>query len=219
MRILTCLPAILCLSIHTANGSDLTTVDRTIAKEPVYQTKAPRYGLLVFGPEAKTRIWLVQDGDTLYVDRSGHGDLTQPANKVKATPSDWTDLKENTFYFEVGDVHEGSLLHRRLLLSVSKLDNYATNYPDVKTLLTKQPSLRGYTLSLDVEMPNRKGIAWASGWCNVPGQTDRTFVRFPASNWMLFLPPGSNRMMDRGFPRELVPPTQSDSGSVGSRCA
>jgi len=41
---------------------DLNKIERTIAKEPVYQTKSPRYCLLVFGPEAKTRVWLVLDG-------------------------------------------------------------------------------------------------------------------------------------------------------------
>ena len=50
-----------------------TVVDRTIAKEPVYQTKSPKYLLLVFGSERKDRAWLVLDGDTLYVDRNGNG--------------------------------------------------------------------------------------------------------------------------------------------------
>ena len=62
---------------------DLTKIDRTIAKQPAYRGK-PKYCLLVFGPEAKTRIWLVQDGDTLYVDRTSNGDLTGPAKKVVA---------------------------------------------------------------------------------------------------------------------------------------
>ncbi len=59
-----------------ASAADLNKVDRTIAREPVYQSK-PRYCLLVFGPEAKTRVWLVVDGDVLYVDRNGNGDLTE----------------------------------------------------------------------------------------------------------------------------------------------
>ncbi len=63
-------------------AADLTRIDRTIAKEPAYQTKAPRYCLLVFGPEAKTRAWLVLDGDTLYVDRNGNGDLTEKDEKL-----------------------------------------------------------------------------------------------------------------------------------------
>ena len=51
----------------TLAGADLTKVDRSIKKEPAYQTKSPKYCLLVFGPEAKTRVWLVLDGDTLYI--------------------------------------------------------------------------------------------------------------------------------------------------------
>jgi hypothetical protein len=64
---------------------DLAGIDRAIAKEPAYRSKAPRYCLLVFGPEAKTRVWLVHDGDTLYVDRNGNGDLTEEGERVGAT--------------------------------------------------------------------------------------------------------------------------------------
>jgi len=68
------------------HAADLTEIERSIRKEPAYQSKTPRYCLLVFGPEAKTRIWLVLDGKTLYVDRNGNGDLTeggmsQPASR------------------------------------------------------------------------------------------------------------------------------------------
>jgi hypothetical protein len=65
----------------TAQGADLAKIDRTIAKEPAYKSK-PKYCLLVFGPEAKTRVWLVHDRDILYVDRNGNGDLTQAGNKA-----------------------------------------------------------------------------------------------------------------------------------------
>jgi hypothetical protein len=64
-----------------ASGADLTRIDRTIAKQPVYQSK-PKYGLLVFGPEAKERFWLVLDGETLYADRNGNGDLTDRGESV-----------------------------------------------------------------------------------------------------------------------------------------
>ena len=68
----------LCVLV-AATGSvaagDLSKIDRTIRKEPVYKTK-PRYALLVFGPSAETRVWFVQDGETLYLDRNGDGDLT-----------------------------------------------------------------------------------------------------------------------------------------------
>ncbi len=54
-------------------------IDRSIRKEPGYQTKSPKYGLLLFGMEGNDRVWLVLDGDTLYVDRNGDGDLTRRA--------------------------------------------------------------------------------------------------------------------------------------------
>jgi hypothetical protein len=56
-------------------------IPRVIVKEPVYDGK-PRYALLVFGKEAKTRIWIVRDDKWLYVDRNGNGDLTEPGEKL-----------------------------------------------------------------------------------------------------------------------------------------
>ena len=67
----------------SAWAADLTKIERTIAKEPVFQTKTPKYCLLVFGAEAKTRVWLVLDGKVLFVDRNGDGDLTGAAERVE----------------------------------------------------------------------------------------------------------------------------------------
>src|SRR5687767_12528066 len=76
---------------------DLSAIDRIIAKEPSLKSK-PAYALLVFGPEAKTRVWLVQDGDTLYVDRNADGDLTQAGeaitvSKMRVANSSYRDRK------------------------------------------------------------------------------------------------------------------------------
>lgn len=80
-----------------ASGIDLSTLDRTIVKEPSYQTK-PAYSLLVFGPEARTRVWLVQDAERIYVDRNANGDLTEPSEgidptNVRAGSSSYRDKK------------------------------------------------------------------------------------------------------------------------------
>jgi hypothetical protein len=64
-----------------ASAADLSKIPRTIAREPAYTGK-PQYCLLVFGKDAATRIWLVRDGNTLYVDRKANGDLTAPENRV-----------------------------------------------------------------------------------------------------------------------------------------
>jgi hypothetical protein len=65
-----------------AVAADLSRIDRTIAKEPAYQGK-PGYCLLVFGPEARTRAWLVRDGKVLYLDRNGNGDLTEKGKRFE----------------------------------------------------------------------------------------------------------------------------------------
>lgn len=89
-------------------AADLRKIDRTIAKEPAYKNK-PKYCLLVFGEQAQTRVWLVQDGDVLYVDRNCNGDLTEKDERVA--------LKEkhpNIRNFEAGDIHDGTLTHTGL---------------------------------------------------------------------------------------------------------
>src|SRR5207249_1396798 len=95
-----------------AGAADVTKIERTLVKEPVYKTQ-PKYCLLVFGPEPKSRFWLVQDGDTLYVDRNDNGDLTEPDKCVQLKNGD-----KNYRNFDAGEIHDGSLTH--LGLSVSQ---------------------------------------------------------------------------------------------------
>jgi hypothetical protein len=85
----------------TAWATDLTKIDRTIAKEPAYKSK-PKYCLLIFGPEAKTHVWLVLDGDTLYADRNGNGDLTDERERLVAAPI--TGTGDTGRVWQVGDV-------------------------------------------------------------------------------------------------------------------
>jgi len=57
-------------AVASAQGVNLRKVERTITKEPAYKSK-PKYCLLVFGQEAKHRVWVVLDGDVVYIDRNG----------------------------------------------------------------------------------------------------------------------------------------------------
>ncbi len=78
-------------------------------KEPQYQFK-PRYALAVFGPAEHTRVWLVLDGHTLYVDRNGNGDLTEPGNRLQpAIPKDGSDRIGNRWFPHYDDVFEFEL--------------------------------------------------------------------------------------------------------------
>src|SRR5687767_13811826 len=67
----------------SAAPPDLTGIRRAVDKEPAYESKAPRYCLLAIGPEAGFRVWLVLDGELLYVDRNGNGDLTEEGERLK----------------------------------------------------------------------------------------------------------------------------------------
>ena len=70
-----------------AQGFD--KLDRRIAKEPTYQSKA-LYGLALIGPSAETRVWMVLDGERLYVDKNCNGDLTDdgPPAEIKEKNTD-----------------------------------------------------------------------------------------------------------------------------------
>jgi len=95
--------ATLILSATFAWANDTAKIDRSIAKEPVYQSKAPKYCLLTFGREGKTRVWLVfdsvpnplvpgKDKDYLYVDRNGNGDLTESGERVEAIVHEYEQI-------------------------------------------------------------------------------------------------------------------------------
>jgi len=80
------------VSADAAELPDLAKLNRNILKEPTYNAKQPLYGLLVFGPEADKRVWIVLDKskrdascyDVLYVDRNADGDLTASDERLGA---------------------------------------------------------------------------------------------------------------------------------------
>jgi hypothetical protein len=76
--------AALVASGAAACAADLSKIDRTIAKEPAYRSPKPTYCLLVFGPAARTRVWVVRDGSVLYVDKNANGDLTDKGERLPA---------------------------------------------------------------------------------------------------------------------------------------
>lgn len=92
-----------------ASAADLSRIERTLKDEPKYNTRAPKYCLLVFGPEAKTLVWLVHDGDVVHV-------LDSPDGK---SPKKWRQVRHqyyNSASFTLGDVWEegGKVRHKNL---------------------------------------------------------------------------------------------------------
>lgn len=104
-------PALLALAFCTAaaGAADLSKIERTIAREPEY-AGPPKYCLLVFGPEAKTRMWLVISGTTCYLDPKGTGEMTRA---VEYKPQDW-------HHIDLGPVPDADGTTRHGRLSVAR---------------------------------------------------------------------------------------------------
>jgi hypothetical protein len=163
--------ALIALLPPGAHGADLRKIERKIAKEPTYRGQ-PKYCLLVFGPEAKTRVWLVQDAGTLYVDRNGNGDLTEEGKKVVGEK--WEGAEAGEYSFHAGDIRDGSLLHKALEVSVVKLGDRVVADVDenAKDLVAKDPKARGYGVSIDIEIPGWKGAGLGGRVQQHPSLTD-----------------------------------------------
>ncbi|MEX0703217.1 MAG: hypothetical protein WD069_14070 [Planctomycetales bacterium] len=128
MRCLTPLGAALVAGgmVAAASGADLdlAQIERKVAQEPEYASGQPKYCLLVFGPTAETRVWLVSDGkDVLYVDRDGDGDLTGEGEQVKLVRRrgflEWLIGSDGDQTLRAGTIAEkdGKTEHKDLTLS------------------------------------------------------------------------------------------------------
>lgn len=141
--------------------ADVSKIDRTIAKEPAYRTK-PTYALLAFGSKANGRVWLVRDGDTLYVDRNGNGDLTDPGEKVAAEKRPGVDPEEHGYSFNVGVVTVGDREHKGLSVYFTPLRSYANNptvakRKELQAAIKKNPKGFAASISVDVKVAGLKG--------------------------------------------------------------
>ncbi len=92
--------------LTSASAADLGTIDRVLKDEPKYTTRTPKYCLLVFGPEARTQVWLVHEGDIMHVHSSPDGKAAKTWRQVKGSPTS----------FSLGDVWEegGKTCHKNL---------------------------------------------------------------------------------------------------------
>jgi hypothetical protein len=154
-------PALLvALAVLTATGAaraDLTRVERRIAKEPAYSSKSPRYALLVIGPEARDRVWLVKDGDTLYADLTGDGDLTGAGKKLTAKKG---SSAGDGYSFEADTLTAGGKTHYRLNVMVAPLKRWMileyAKRPDMLAAFKADPAADVLIVSLDAALPHLK---------------------------------------------------------------
>ena len=147
---------LLCSTATSARASELREIERKISKEPAYQTKQVKYALLVFGPEAKTRIWLAVDGESVYVDRNGNGDLTEEGEKVAAANNELLTSR-GIVVFELKDLPAEKLVHKNFTLLVSALELFASQDDSARDFLVKNPGAKTFQLTGEIEMPGWNG--------------------------------------------------------------
>jgi len=64
-------------------AGDLSTIERKIKTTPKFTAAQQFYALVVLGPEWNKRVWFVVDGDDVYIDRNGNGDLTDADERLR----------------------------------------------------------------------------------------------------------------------------------------
>lgn len=153
--------ALVAILITSATAAaDPPKVDRSIGKEPSYAGK-PTYCLLAFGPDAAQRVWLVRDGDTLYVDKNGNGDLTDAGEAVTRTPPRKGREEDVSKTFDIGDVTVGGKTHKALTVYADPLSAYASSevgkLPGFKAALERDKKASTYRIRCEVEAPGIKG--------------------------------------------------------------
>lgn len=101
-RLLFATASTLCCALFFANTlrastNAVTEIDRTIIKEPVYQS-TPKYCLITLGDTADVKVWMVEDGKRLFVDKNANGDLTDDGPPIE--PGNVRDLGGNRSDFQ-----------------------------------------------------------------------------------------------------------------------
>jgi hypothetical protein len=65
-----------------ASPNVLKDVARTLIKEPKYES-TPKYCLIVLGRSGDVKVWMVEDGKRLFVDKNANGDLTDDGPPIE----------------------------------------------------------------------------------------------------------------------------------------
>lgn len=102
--------------VRSTQSADLAKIERKIAKEPKYN-HTPKYCLMVFGLEAKHRVWVVVDGERVFVDLSCNGDFVDAGESFKVDRDGAT---------EIGDIVDPLTKRKHTRFGISKfaIDTY-----------------------------------------------------------------------------------------------
>jgi hypothetical protein len=148
LRLLFTIATILCCAMPVADRVRASTnvlshFDRTIIKEPTYQSTS-KYSLITLGNRGDVKVWMVEDGKRLFVDKNANGDMTDDGPPIE--PTKVRDLGANRWDFEylLGDIRPTKgPRHTHFVLRRWNYNEKADSY--------------GLSLSVDGQMPMHAG--------------------------------------------------------------
>lgn len=157
IRGLICVAIALTIYSSRASADELTSLQRTLGKEPKYQSDSPRYALLVFGKKMTKRVWLVIDGDFLHADLNGNGDLTEEGEKIAKVDLTNRIAPDGMVQFEISEIHDGSLVHRSFCLTSQLARKIAAPTADFRELVAKDANALAYQISGQLQVLGASG--------------------------------------------------------------
>jgi hypothetical protein len=126
-------------------------------REPGYE-HAPSYCRLVFGPKGQTQVWVVVAGDTVYVDRNGNGDLTEPGERFQLSAAE-SPTQSPRYRAEHGidgiKVREGRLIHELELTRYRVRPGFTPTSPSdrqLRQLVERDPEATVYAWHAQIEV-------------------------------------------------------------------
>jgi hypothetical protein len=85
-------------SLAEKSTNDNPQLGRTPVKEPTY-TSTPKYCLLALGLNGDTKVWMVEDGKRLFLDKNANGDLTDDGPPIEPSKERGVGTKQWDFNY------------------------------------------------------------------------------------------------------------------------
>lgn len=142
--------------VLTLQSRDLTTIQKPTLKEPAYRNK-PEYALLVLGAKCEKQLWMVHDGDVLYFDRTGSGDLTVPEARV-SMDAKASAPSEFDYVFDIGKLPGMPGEPVNVQLVTRRLSSLPELNSSMKQAVSRDANAVTYALHLQSKHPTWKGL-------------------------------------------------------------
>lgn len=159
--------------------ANIRTEDAKRLIEPDYDDNA-RYCLLIIGETEMRRVWLVLDGnDTLYVDRNGNRNLTEPDEKLSVAHKIETPEAPKTIAFHYFRIPEVGGVEMTLTVAVPNSNYEPTSEAEKKD--ARESKVHGWKPGRLTRALNGNGPMFTSDlvFCKIPANAQVAWIGGP----------------------------------------